>query len=59
MELRIDSVKLVHWYDETYHINTNVAKSKEVLQKVNVLLRRNKSFVKNQRFSREEIKACV
>jgi hypothetical protein len=36
MELRIDSVKLVLWYDETRQINTNAPISKEVLPKVKV-----------------------
>jgi hypothetical protein len=36
MELRIDSIKLALWYDETRQINTNAPISKEVLPKVKV-----------------------
>jgi hypothetical protein len=36
VKLKIDSVKLVHWYDETNYINTNAPISKEVLSKIKV-----------------------
>jgi hypothetical protein len=36
VKLKIDSIKLVHWYDGTHHINTNAPINKEVLLKVKV-----------------------
>jgi len=34
VKFKIDSVKLVHWYDGTRKINTNALISKEVLPKI-------------------------